>query len=360
MKSKRIHIQLSFELKDEKSSSFFLLRNKLIELLDAVKLHGSINKAAQNLGYSYRHIWNEINNWEKELGQPLLARGRGKSGELTEYAQRLLWANKEVQAQYREQLADLQAGISLSFQKALSDRWKAILIEGCADFALNILRENAVEAHNPIEINFTSSKRGLEALEAGTCDLAGFNFPAGSGSSSEACRVFKPLLNDSNPLLIHFCTRVQGLIVPKGNPKGIFSLIDVADRKAVFLNRKEGTGTRILLDQLLEVSGIRPEEIEGYDRCSDSQSLTAVQVASGKADVGICTANIAKEYELDFIPLVKEIYYLAGRKDFIASDEGANFIEFLKHFNWSAYSEELAGYGFESCGEIVKVSEAFR
>lgn len=360
MNSKRMHIQLSFELKEEKKNGVSLLSNALIELIDAVKTTGSISSAAKKLGFSYRHLWNEINDWEARLGQPLFLRGRGKSGELTDYALRLLWANKEVQAKYREQLADLQAGISLAFQKALAERWTSILIEGCADLALNILRENSLEAKNPIEINFTSSQEGLKSLAQGKCDLAGFNFPIGSGRNSEAFRVFYPVLDESNELLIQFASRVQGLIVAKGNPKSLYSLIDVVEKKASFLNRREGTGTRILLDQLLKSTGLLPKEIKGYTNISESQSLTAVQVASGKADVGISTVNVAKEYGLDFIPLAREVYFLAGKKDFIASKKGTEFLEFLKGFNWSSYTDELPGYSFEGIGKVIPISDAFR
>lgn len=46
---------------------------------------------------------------------------------------------------------------------------------------------------------------------------------------------------------------------------------------------------------MLDVLAVKPEEIEGYNDISDTQFFTAVQIAAGKVDVGLCTANVAKE-----------------------------------------------------------------
>lgn len=140
MKSRLFNIRLSFEITENKSEDFFLLKNDLISLLDAIQRTGSIKAAAEELGYSFRHIWNELNKWEEELGQPLVSRSRGKNAELSPLAEQLLWTNKEVEAKYKEQIIELQSGISYSFRKAFNSAWDPIVIEGCADSALNLLR----------------------------------------------------------------------------------------------------------------------------------------------------------------------------------------------------------------------------
>ena len=63
-------------------------------ILKAVHETGSINKAAEKLGMSYRHAWSYIQTAEQRLGKPLLIKTRGgKDGggaELTEYAKELI------------------------------------------------------------------------------------------------------------------------------------------------------------------------------------------------------------------------------------------------------------------------------
>ena len=168
-------------------------------------------------------------------------------------------------------------------------------------------------------------------MREGKCELAGFNFPKSSTNNSKAFGTFGHLLTKNNGL-IFFATRLQGLAVAPGNPKKIYSILDIASRKAKFINRREGTGTRILFDQMLDVLAVKPEEIEGYNDISDTQFFTAVQIASGKVDVGLCTANVAKENGLDFIPLAKEVYYLAADEKFLETAKAKKFIQFLRSY----------------------------
>ncbi len=87
-----IKVRLNFSLFKKEQNSKLVLSNPLLDLLDAVKRTGSLTAASKELGYSYRHLWNEVKEWEKELGADLLVSGRGKNGELTPFAERLLWA----------------------------------------------------------------------------------------------------------------------------------------------------------------------------------------------------------------------------------------------------------------------------
>ena len=88
--------------------------------------------------------------------------------------------------------------------------------------------------------------------------------------------------------------------------------------------------------------------------------MSAVAIASSRADAGICTANVAEEFHLDFIPLAKEIYYLACKKEFLASQKGTDFLSFLKGIDWEPYSKQLQGYDFSHVGEILSPEEIFQ
>ena len=87
--------------------------------------------------------------------------------------------------------------------------------------------------------------------------------------------------------------------------------------------------------------------------------MSAVAIASSKADAGICTANIAEEFHLDFIPLAKEIYYLACTKDFLTSQKGTEFLSFLESIDWETYSKQLQGYDFSKIGEVLNPTDIF-
>ena len=71
MKSRLFNIRLSFEITENKSEGFFLLKNDLISLLDAIQRTGSIKAAAEELGYSFRHIWNELRRTRPVSSEPV-------------------------------------------------------------------------------------------------------------------------------------------------------------------------------------------------------------------------------------------------------------------------------------------------
>jgi putative molybdopterin biosynthesis protein len=69
------------------------------------------------------------------------------------------------------------------------------------------------------------------------------------------------------------------------------------------VGRNAGSGTRILIDQLLE--GAKPA---GYWSQPKSHGAVAVSVQQHRADWGVAIETVARQYELDFIPLQEEHY----------------------------------------------------
>jgi putative molybdopterin biosynthesis protein len=104
--------------------------------------------------------------------------------------------------------------------------------------------------------------------------------------------------------------RQQGLLVPKGNPKGVHSLQDLAGDGISFVNRQRGAGTRVLLDYYLEQEEIPREQIRGYSQEEYTHLAVAAAVSSGRADCGLGIAAAAAALELDFIALFEERYDL--------------------------------------------------
>jgi len=77
-----------------------------------------------------------------------------------------------------------------------------------------------------------------------------------------------------------------------------------------FINRQRGSGTRFLLDCLLEKEAIDPERINGYEQGEYTHAAVAAYVASGMADAGFGVETPARRFKLDFIPLQTERYFL--------------------------------------------------
>ncbi len=110
--------------------------------------------------------------------------------------------------------------------------------------------------------------------------------------------------------VVRLVRRRQGLIVAKGNPKGLRAWDDLLKPKIRLINREKGCGSRILLDEQLSRRGVSAEaraKIAGYAREAQSGLAMASFVARGAADAGIGVERTFRQVEgVDFLPLQDE------------------------------------------------------
>jgi putative molybdopterin biosynthesis protein len=153
--------------------------------------------------------------------------------------------------------------------------------------------------------------------------------------------------------LLGFVQREQGLIVPRGNPKGIHGLNDLARPDVVFINRQRGAGTRVLLDYRLKGAGIDPRAIQGYDRQEFTHLAVAAAVASGAADCGLGILAAARALDLDFVPLDHERYDLVIPDAFYESDVLAPLLAIIRDPAFAARVDALGGYATPQTGRVL-------
>ena len=268
-------IELSYAIAPRRSGRT-LIRNPLMELLHAVREHGSISSAARALGLSYRHVWGELRRWEQNLGHPLVSGEQGRSAQLSEFGDKLLWAERQAQARLAPQIEALHADLERAFAMAFDDSLHVLSLHASHDDALVLLRAHAAErARLQLDIRFTGSVDAISGLNQGRCVMAGFHTLERPPVGSLAQRTYKPLLKPGLHKIIGFARRTQGLIVAPGNPLGLRGIADVAQRRARYVNRALGTGTRVLLDELLAQEGLGPDALEGYERDEPSHAAVA-------------------------------------------------------------------------------------
>src|SRR5690606_18375136 len=138
----------------------------------------------------------------------------------------------------------------------------------------------------------------------------GFHTQPFADARTLTARTYRPLLKPGLHKIIGFARRTQGLIVAPDNPLRLRDIGDVARLQARFVNRAKGTGTRLLLDELLAQADLPSDEIAGYERVERSHGAVALAVASGSADVGLGTEYAARSAQLGFVPLTDERYLL--------------------------------------------------
>ncbi|MGE5800171.1 MAG: substrate-binding domain-containing protein [Syntrophaceae bacterium] len=230
----------------------------------------------------------------------------------------------------------------------------ALLASGSNDPVLDFLLTGMRHSH-PDFYYFcanTGSTEGLKALGGGYTDIAWTHlFDPESGRYNVP---FLPrYLPDMKAVLVHLFRREIGIVAAPGNPLGIAGIEDIAGEKVRFVNRQEGSGTRVLLDYHLKNAGIPIEAINGYDREVYTHVEVGLTLLSGEADAGIATVAVSRLMGLHFVALTQENFDMVlGQSTYFTKGVQA-LMEVLKSRGFRERFEHLGGYGFEDSGKIL-------
>lgn len=346
--------RLQFHYTLSRDASPAQVRNPLIDLLLAVSAEGSISAAARVLGLSYRHVWGELKRWEERLGSELVIWEKGHAARLTPFGTKLLWAERQAQARLAPQIEALRGELERAFAVAFDPQAHVVTLLASHDDALSRLRAYVQEPHAlHLDIRFCGSVDAIRGLNEGRCVMAGFHTLQHPAPGSLAERTYRPLLKPGLHKIIGFAQRMQGLMVAPGNPLRLQSLHDVADARARFVNRALGTGTRLVLDELLIQHKLSPQSINGYDTTEPSHTAAAHAVRAAHADVALGIEAAAMAQGLDFLPLVKENYHLVCLKSALDDPAIIALRQALQSPGWRNALDGLAGYLPDHCGEVL-------
>jgi putative molybdopterin biosynthesis protein len=231
---------------------------------------------------------------------------------------------------------------------------RTIVAVGSHDNTLDILADQikAKHSHLTFSSSHVGSMGGLMALKREVCHLAGSHLLDPEDGSYNLSYV-KKFLAQQDVKLVNLVFRDQGLMVMRGNPKGIRGIKDLAREEITFINRQAGSGTRILLDYRLQQSGIDPGLINGYQHEEFTHMAVAVAVLSGTVDTGLGIHAAAAALGLDFIPVVTEQYDLVIPAAHFESDNIQLLLETINTAEFKNRVEALGGYNTKKTGEII-------
>ena len=193
---------------------------------------------------------------------------------------------------------------------------------------------------------------GLLALRRGEAHVAGTHLLDEETGEYNVSFV-RRYVQDEDIVLVTLVHRVQGLIVPPGNPKSIESLEDLTRGDVRFVNRQRGSGTRVLLDYLLREDGIKPNDISGYGREEFTHLAVAAAVAGDMVDVGMGVLSAARALGIDFVPLSTERYDLAIPKQYYESALLDPVLSLLRSDDFKRKVDALGGYDTTAIGRVA-------
>ena len=231
-----------------------------------------------------------------------------------------------------------------------------LLAAGSHDLIIDLLGTALRERspHYSLSSAHLGSMGGITAIGRGQAHLAGVHLF--DPETNEYNRPYiKKMLPGQKVHLVNLAYRMQGWIVPPGNPDGAAKIEDLAEQKLSYINRQKGAGTRILFDHLLEEANLTPEQIYGYEREEHTHLNIAAAVAAGTARIGLGILPAARAFNLDFVPLAEERYDLLISDSFYNSPEAALLFDIIKDPGFQKQVEELGGYSMRDAGINITV-----
>ena len=229
-----------------------------------------------------------------------------------------------------------------------------ILCTGSHDLSIGVLEDRLKLSYPELKIAATNvgSLGGLLALQRGETHIAGTHL-LDPDTGAYNIPDIKRTIPNLPVILVHLAQREQGLLVRRGNPRGINNLKKLVRQDVTFINRQPGSGTRVLLDFELKRLGMEQTTIHGYEREEFTHMAVGVAVLSGLADVGLGVRSAANALGLGFIPVGKEQYDLLFLRSFFESEKGEKLLEVIRSDGFRKAVEALGGYEARSSGEIL-------
>lgn len=229
-----------------------------------------------------------------------------------------------------------------------------LIMIGSHDNTIDVLANELKRRDSRVHLSSSNvgSLGGLIAVRRGQTHLAGSHL-LDTETGEYNTRYIERQLKGKPVRLVQLAMRQQGLLVPRGNPKKIQGIQDLARPDVIYINRQSGAGTRILLDYCLSREGISPDGIRGYDQEEYTHMAVAINVLSGRADAGMAIYAAARALELDFIPIARERYDLVIPEEVWDDDKIQMLLEIIVSSDFRERVTAMGGYDVAGSGTLM-------
>ena len=212
-------------------------------------------------------------------------------------------------------------------------------------------------SRSPIDIKYRDSAEAVSALARGECELAGFHLPLGEFRATCA-QTYRRWLDPDRHQLIHLTRRTQGLFLPKGNPKGIEGLRDLARERHAFRQSsarfRHAHAARFVAEKDRRRSG--PDQRLRDDGTHALGDRRVRRERHGRSRLRRAARGAAFRARLHSRSSTRTIFSHANARGW-KKGGSADIIEILKSDAFKDSVAHLEGYDPARCGELVGVEK---
>jgi molybdate-binding protein len=193
---------------------------------------------------------------------------------------------------------------------------------------------------------------GLRRLADGRAAVAGIHL-VDTATGDYNIAAARAATGPGDLVLIQWAYRLQGLVVPPGNPKALASFADIVRSGARFVQRQEGSGAQTLFRHLLARDGLAPDRLVVAVERALTESEIAAAVADGAADAGLAIQAVARRSRLGFVPLQRERFDLAMRRRDYFEPAVQALMAFIRTERFRDHAQALGGYDVGATGTVM-------
>jgi molybdate-binding protein/DNA-binding XRE family transcriptional regulator len=226
---------------------------------------------------------------------------------------------------------------------------KRLLIAGCEPGISVLLRQLQREGVEAVAVSRNSSQ-SLDLLKQSMVHVAGSHLKDDATGESNLPAVRKHFPKGS-VAVVSYAFWEEGIVIARGNPKGIKGIEDLAREDVTIVNREPGSGIRVMLDSRLNKHGISADIVKGYETIAPGHLPAAWQVKTGAADCCLATKTAASVFGLDFITLERERYDLVIYKQNMSHHGIQVLMDVLGRTAFRRELEGLGGYDTHVAGD---------
>ena len=187
---------------------------------------------------------------------------------------------------------------------------------------------------------------GLDCFVDGRAALAGLHIPERGGwnVATVAARGVR------NSVLVAWAVRARGLILSDRAHGDVRRLSDLAGKRVAM--RQPGAGAAALLTNLLSKEGMTQADLVPTRQFARTESDAAAVVAGGNADAALGIEAMAKQFHLNFLPLVEERFDLLVDRRAYFTEPVQTLLSFARGDEFMEKAAALGGYDLSEAGSV--------
>ena len=205
------------------------------------------------------------------------------------------------------------------------------------------------ESRSGIASFFDGSLDGLQRLKERQAIAAGLHL-SGAGPDDWNRTPVEAALPDAAVVLLEWAWRERGLIVASGNPKRIGGLAGLEGLR--FMPRQAEAGSQVLFDRMIRSEGLDASALTLVSPPARNEADVAVAVGEDKADAGFGLATVARQFRLDFVPLLRERFDICVMRRAYFEPPFQRFDAFCRGAAFADKARDLGGYDISGFGRV--------